>query len=195
MNKSGRSAWCRNTELSDHVESETTKEAPHGKYVLHWLRRSQENDQLLREGCKRPNSRRRQDFGDTLRPGPVDEDSSPAVDGSNGSHHLHRLDLRSPAAPCSSSEGSASADAAGHRSGQEEERPHRCQEDRRRSALQFSARVLHGPDGDSRAAAHTPLPKSVGSTDRAAKEQNFRPADGGRRALQQSEVAKGWLLR
>ena len=23
-----RSAWCRNTELSDHVESETTKEAP-----------------------------------------------------------------------------------------------------------------------------------------------------------------------
>jgi len=25
----------------------------------------------------------------------------PAVDGSDGSYHLHRLDLRSPAAPCS----------------------------------------------------------------------------------------------
>ena len=37
MYKSGRSAWCRNTELSDHVESQTTKEAPHGKYVLHRL--------------------------------------------------------------------------------------------------------------------------------------------------------------
>jgi hypothetical protein len=35
MYKSGRSAWCRNTELSDHVESETTKEAAHGRYVLH----------------------------------------------------------------------------------------------------------------------------------------------------------------
>src|ERR1700694_6271864 len=124
MNKSGRSAWCRNTELSDHVESETTKEAPHGKYVLHRLRRSQENDQLLREGCQRSDSCRRQDSSNTLRPGPVDEDSPPAVDGSDGRHHLHRLDLRSPPASCGRSESSASTDAAGHCSSQEEERPH-----------------------------------------------------------------------
>jgi hypothetical protein len=50
MNKSWRSAWCRTAELSDPADSETTKEAPHGEYVLHWARRSQENDQLLREG-------------------------------------------------------------------------------------------------------------------------------------------------
>src|SRR5260370_37028480 len=55
------------------------------------------------------------------------------------------------------------------------ERPHRCEEDRRRSTLQFSARGLHGPDGDSRAAAHTPLPKRVASPDRAGTAQNFRP--------------------
>src|SRR5258708_1201266 len=67
---------------------------PHGKYVLHWLGCSQENDQLLREGWKRPDSCRRQDSSNALRPGPMDEDSPPAVDGSDGSHPLHRLDLR-----------------------------------------------------------------------------------------------------
>jgi hypothetical protein len=40
------------------VDSDTTKEAPHGKYVLHRLRCSQENDQLLREGCQRSESLR-----------------------------------------------------------------------------------------------------------------------------------------
>src|SRR6266850_6728502 len=112
-----RSAWCRNTELSDPADSDTTKEAPHGKYVLHRLRCSQENDQLLREGCKRPDSCRRQDSGDAVRPGAVDEDTPPAVDGSDGSHHLHRLDLRLPAAACSGREGGASTDATGHCSG------------------------------------------------------------------------------
>src|ERR1700674_5424733 len=90
-----RSAWCRNTELSDPADSDTTKEAPHGKYVLHRLRCSQENDQLLRQGCQRSNPRRGQDSCDAVRSGPVDEDSTPALDGSNGSRHLHRLDLRS----------------------------------------------------------------------------------------------------
>src|SRR6202011_3112324 len=97
---------------------------PHGKYVLHWLRCAQENDQLLRAGWKRSDSCRRQDSSNPLRPGPVNEDSPPAVDGSDGSHHLHRLDRKSPAAPCSGSESSASADATGPCSRQEKERPH-----------------------------------------------------------------------
>ena len=45
-----------------------------------------------------------------------------------------------------------------------------------------------------RAAAHTPLPKSVGWSDRAAEKQNLWPADGGRRELQQGEAAQGWFL-
>src|SRR6266850_212192 len=36
---------------------------PHGKYVLHWLGCSQENDQLLREGRQRPHLRRSRDSG------------------------------------------------------------------------------------------------------------------------------------
>src|SRR6516162_11203053 len=114
MYKSGRSAWCRNTELSDHVESETTKEAPHGEYVLHRLRCAQEDDQLPCEGCQRSNSCRRQDSCEAIRPGPMDENSPSAVYDSDGSYHLHRLDLRSPAAACRSREGGASTDAAGH---------------------------------------------------------------------------------
>ena len=47
MNKSWRSAWCKKAELSDPADSDTTKEAPPWKYVLHRFGCSQENDQLL----------------------------------------------------------------------------------------------------------------------------------------------------
>ncbi len=89
-----------------------------------------------------------------LHSGHVDENASAAVDGGDGSDHFHGLDLRSSPAACGSSEGGASADAARHRGGEEEERSHRCQQDRRLPALRFSAGVLHGLDGDSRAATH-----------------------------------------
>jgi hypothetical protein len=49
-------------------------------------------------------------------------------------------------------------------------------------------------DGDSGAATHAPLTESVGSSDRAAKEQNLRSADGGRCELQQAEATQSWLL-
>src|SRR5438876_979150 len=50
------------------------------------------------------------------------QDSSPPTDRSHGGTHFHRLDLRSSASACKKGEGSASADAARHLSGQEEER-------------------------------------------------------------------------
>ena len=50
----------------------------------------------------------------------------PPVDRGDGSNHVYRLDLRPSSAACGSGEGGASADVAGDRSGQEEERPHRC---------------------------------------------------------------------
>src|ERR1700722_6855063 len=105
MNKSWRSAWCRTAELSDRADSETTKEAPHAEYVLHWPGCSQENDQLLREGRQRPHSRARHDSRHSIGPGPMDENPSAAVDGGDGSDPFHRLDLRSSASPCGGAEG------------------------------------------------------------------------------------------
>ena len=52
-----------------------------------------------------------------------------AVDGSDGSHHVHGLDLRSSEAPRRGAEGGPSTDAAGHRCGKKEERSDRCGQD------------------------------------------------------------------
>src|SRR5260370_27296476 len=83
----------------------------HGDYVLHRFGRSQENDQLLREGRQWRYLCRRFDTRHAIDSGHVDEDASPAVASGPGSDHLHGLDLRSFQAACSSSEGGASADA------------------------------------------------------------------------------------
>src|SRR5712691_2411445 len=107
----------------------TTTEAQ--TYVLHRTGCSQENDQLLRQGCERSGSPGRPDRSNTLGTGRLDEDSSATLDRSHGSNDFHRLDLRSSAPARSAGEGSASADAARHRCGQEEERSHRCRQDRR----------------------------------------------------------------
>src|SRR5712664_1280096 len=107
----------------------------HGEYVLHRLGCSQENDQLQREGWKRHRSRRRCYSRHTMGSGQMDEDASAAVDSGDGSHHFHRLDLRSSEATCSCPEGGASADVACHRRGQEEKRSHRCPQDCRLPAL------------------------------------------------------------
>src|SRR5260370_21222501 len=114
---------------------------------LHRFGRSQENDQLLREGRQWPCLRRRFDARHGIDSGHVDEDASTAVDGGHGSDHLHGLDLRSSeAAACGRSEGGASADATGDRGGQEKERPHRWHKDCRLLALRFSlgAETAHG---------------------------------------------------
>jgi hypothetical protein len=98
----------------------TSREAPQQTYVLRRARRTQEDHQLLREGCKRTNSPARGRWGHAYGVGQMDEDSSSAVDSSNGSDHLHRLDLGLSAAACSAGEGGASGDAAGHCGSQEE---------------------------------------------------------------------------
>jgi hypothetical protein len=46
--------------------------------------------------------------------GSLDENTAAAADRSDGSHRFYRLDLRSLAPTCSSTEGSASVDAACH---------------------------------------------------------------------------------
>src|SRR5215472_1782336 len=73
----------------------TTTEAPQGTHVLHRTRCSQENDQLLRQGCERADSSRWQDRCNKTRTRHLDEDSPAALDGWDGSNDLYRLDLRS----------------------------------------------------------------------------------------------------
>lgn len=57
---------------------------------------------------------------DPPKVGRVADDASSAMDCGHGSDDIHRLDLRSPEAARSGSEGSASANAAGDRRIQEE---------------------------------------------------------------------------
>src|SRR6266852_3596518 len=76
----------------------------------------------------------------------LDENAAPSVERGDGSDHVYGVDLRLPQATCSRPEGGTPADAAGHCSGEKEERPHRRQQDLRLSALRFSAGVLYGSD-------------------------------------------------
>src|ERR1700745_1499341 len=90
----------------------TTTEAPRRTYVLHRTGRSQEDHQLLRKGCQRTGSAGRQDWSHPARTGRVDKDATTAVERCPGSHHLHRLDLRSFASPRCPGKGATSADVA-----------------------------------------------------------------------------------
>src|SRR5215469_1596606 len=94
----------------------TTTQAPRRTYVLHRTGCSQEDDQLSRVGCQRSGSPRRSDPSHTTRARRLDENSPAAMEDD-----FHRLDLRSSAAACRTSEGGTSADAARHRGSEEEE--------------------------------------------------------------------------
>src|SRR5207249_7504477 len=54
----------------------------------------QEDDQLLRQGCERSGSPGRQGWGNAMGTGRLDEHTSATLDGGDGSHDFHRLDLR-----------------------------------------------------------------------------------------------------
>jgi len=81
------------------------------------------------------------------------------------------LDLRSSKATCSCLEGSPSSDAAGHCGSEKEERSHQRPQDCQLPAVLFSAGVLHGIHGDSRATAHAALSEFAGPAGGADEEQ------------------------
>src|ERR1700691_6006680 len=120
---------------SADADSETPRRLPHATYVLHWPGCSQAEDQLLREGRQRPDSRRGFDFRHTSGSGSLDAIAAAAVERSDGSDDVHGLDLRSSPATCGRAEGGASTDAAGHSRREKEERPHRRQQDLRLLAV------------------------------------------------------------
>src|SRR5581483_944224 len=122
-------------ELNGNVDSDNNHGGSSGTYVLHRTGCSQEVDQLLRQGCERPRAPGRQSWNDALGTRRLDGGSSATMDCGDGSNCFYRLDLRPCPPACERGEGCASADAACHRSGQEEERSGRCQQDCRLLAL------------------------------------------------------------
>src|SRR5215510_479571 len=118
-----------------------------------------------------------------------------ALDGSDGSDAVYRVDLRSAEAVSPGVEGSAPADAESHRSGQEEERQSRRADDRRSIAVQSTAGVLHGTGSDPRFAADAALPQSGGATDDTDEEPHGWSADGIRGRLQQATAAWQGVLQ
>src|SRR3984893_2242797 len=118
-----RSAWCyKRLNSTGTLIQRTTMEAAQGHYVLHRAGCSQEDDQLLRQGCERSGPPGRPDRSNATRTRRLDENSSATLDGGHGSDDFHGLDLRSSAAACAAGQGGASADAARHCSGEKEER-------------------------------------------------------------------------
>src|SRR6059058_4518241 len=90
--------------------------------------------------------------------------------------------------------GSASADAARHRCGQEEERSHRCRQDRRLPALRLPAGMPHGIHRDSRQTPNPALPTPAGAPDGADEESDLRSADGNRSEPQQAAAAQSGVF-
>src|SRR6266516_4534630 len=184
----------KKAELNRNVDSENNHGGSSRTYVLHRTGCSQEDDQLLRQGCERSGSPGRPDRTNTLGTGRLDEDASATLDRSHGSNDFHRLDLRSSAPARSAGEGSASADAARHRCGQEEERSHRCRQDRRLPALRLPAGMPHGIHRDSRQTPNPALPTPAGAPDGADEESDLRSADGNRSEPQQAAAAQSGVF-
>src|SRR5881227_2789942 len=113
-----RSAWCtKKLNSTGTLIQRTTTEAPQGHmYYIGLDVHKKTISYCVKDAPGRP------DRSNTLGTGRLDEDASATLDRSHGSNDFHRLDLRSSAPARSAGEGSASADAARHRCGQEEER-------------------------------------------------------------------------
>src|SRR5204862_6475914 len=131
----GGARGVEKAELNGNVDSDYDHGGSSRTYVLHRARCSQEDDQLLRQGCERSGSPGRQGWGNTLGTGRLDESASATLDDGDGSHDFHLLHLRPSTAASSAGDGSASGDAASHRSGQDEKRSDRRRQDRRLLAL------------------------------------------------------------
>src|SRR5437660_6307621 len=117
----GGARGVEKAKLNGNVDSDNNHGGSSRTYVLHRARCSQEDDKLLRQGCEWSSSPRRQGWGNRLGTRRLDQDTSAALDGGDGSHDFHWLDLRSSTSTRSAGEGSASVDAARDRCSQEKE--------------------------------------------------------------------------
>jgi hypothetical protein len=114
---------------------------------------------------------------DSTRTGLLDEEFATAMDGSDGSDDLQRLDLRSSASARHPDQGGTSIDAASDCSGQEKERPDRCQQGRRLLAMRLPPGMPHDACSDTGSKAHLEVPASAGAADDADDEPCLWPAN------------------
>src|SRR5438552_3944289 len=91
----GGARGVEKAELNGNVDSDNNHGGSSRTYVLHRTRCSQENHQLLCQGCERSGAPGRKGWGNALGTGRLDEDASATLDRGDGSHDFHRLDLRS----------------------------------------------------------------------------------------------------
>src|SRR5713101_2697953 len=80
----GGARGVEKAELNGNVDSDNNHGGSSRTYVLHRTRCSQEDDQLLRQGCEWSGSPGRQGWGNTMGTGRLDEDASAALDGGDG---------------------------------------------------------------------------------------------------------------
>src|SRR5947209_14769748 len=99
----------KKAELNRNVDSENNHGGSSRTYVLHRAGCSQEDDQLLRQGCERSGPPGRPDRSNATRTRRLDEDSSATLDGGHGSDDFHGLDLRSCASTLSTGQVCSSA--------------------------------------------------------------------------------------
>src|SRR5205809_2279566 len=91
-----RSAWCtKKLNSTGTLIQTTTTEAPQGHMYYIGLDVHKKTISYCVKGCERSGSPGRQGWGDTLGTRRLDENASATLDGGNGSHDFHRLDLRS----------------------------------------------------------------------------------------------------
>src|SRR5579864_4226539 len=76
----GGARGVKKAELNGNVDSDYDHGGSSRTYVLHRARCSQEDDQLLCQGCERSGSPGRQGWGNTLGTGRLDEDASATLD-------------------------------------------------------------------------------------------------------------------
>ena len=173
----------------------TTSEAPQRRYVLHRTRRTQEDDQLLREGCGWSCAPGRQDRIDPARIGcwirTLPQPRMIAMEATIFTgwiyDHLlphaekvkvaHPLMLRAIAAAKKKNDKIDAVKIADCL---------RCD---------FLPGVPHGLDGDPGPAPDAALSEPAGQADGADEEPCLRPAAGDRGQLQQAAAAQGRLLR
>src|SRR5438874_9328829 len=89
----GGARGVQKAELNGNVDSDNNHGGSSRTYVLHRTRCSQEGDQLLRQGCERSGSPGRQDWGNAMGTGRLDEDPPAALDG-GGIHNCWRYTVQ-----------------------------------------------------------------------------------------------------
>ena len=172
----------------------TTTEAPQETYVLHRTGRSQEDDQLLRQGCEWPDPAGRQDRINAKRAGLLDEDSASAMDvgmeatiftGWIYDHLLPHAEQMKVAHPLM-----LRAIAAAKKKND------RIDAGKIADCLRCDfLPECHMASRDAGSPPHLALPASVGAPDGADEEPGLWPADGDRREYNKQRLHKVGYFR